>query len=681
MLKRIPFLKFFLAYAFGILFAYNYSFININLLYTLLTTWGLGYTIVLIFTKNTLNSSAKSISLGFLAQLFLITAGYIGYVKHLPAPNGQFKIAQKKSEAVFGVISQSVVVRGQSTNAILECQKVYIESKWQPSKGKILLTILNNNSPIKCGDQLLVMGNAKPITNRKTIGAFDEEKYYGHQHIYEKMTINATQWSKTGRDESYIFKRISEQWRKYCEEIIEKNITTSNEANISKALLLGVRTTLDKDLKQAYSNVGVIHILAVSGMHVALLFLLFNFFLKRFMIYNWGERYLPFLFLLLLWSFAFLTGLSASVVRAVVMFSFLLLAQIIGRKNNTINTIFVSAFVMLLYDAHYLFDVGFQLSYLAVLGIVWIHPWLFEKIIFKSKFPSMIWEAMSVTLAAQLVTTPLCIYYFHQFPTFFLPANLVLVFITNIIMYGLVLLMAFSWMAFLPSFIGAFIQWLLAVVNKIVMVVDKLPLSIIEFANISVAQTTFIYILIIGIILLLFNKKMVYAYFCIAASIGFSGSTIWQHWLIHQRKELLLISTDRLAVGWLDGTTLFLPLYQELNKSIKDKLRIYGVKNIIHNVPINQTKDSLKAQCLQGFSMLSHPHKFPHKNLLVQYQTLSLWAYSTKILNNNYHIIYWLKNNPHLPTTNTSKTIHLPYVGLTPNEILPIPISPLAQHL
>lgn len=681
MLRRIPFLKFFLAYAIGILFAYYYSFINIHLLYALLATCGLGYIIVLLFTKNTLHSSGKSKGLGFLGQLFLITAGYIGYVKHLPLPNDQLKNGHGQYNAFLGVVSQSVTARGHSTRAFLECQEKYVEGQWQPSKGNLLLIILNNTSPIQCGDQLLVRGIANPITNKMTLGAFDEEQYYGHQHIYEKMTIDHTQWSKTGTDASYILKRKSEQWRKYCEEIIEKNITTSNEANISKALLLGVRATLDKDLKQAYSNVGVIHILAVSGMHVALLFLLFNFLFKRFMIYKWGEKYLPYLFLLLLWGFAFLTGLSASIVRAVVMFSFLLLAQIIGRKNNTSNTIFVSAFVMLLYDAHYLFDIGFQLSYLAVLGIVWIHPWLFEKIIFKSKIPSMIWEAMSITLAAQLVTTPLCIYYFHQFPTYFLPANLILVFLTNIIMYGLVMMMAFSWMAYLPFWIGAIIQWLLAGINKIVFWVDNFPQSIIEFANISVAQTTFIYILIIGIILLINHKKIVYAYLCLAASIGFSGSTIGHNWFIHQRKELLLISANQLAVGLLDGNTLFLPLHLEINKSIKDKLRIYGVKNIVNNVPTYQTKDSLKAQCLQGFAILSSPNKFLHKNLLRQYETLNLWAYSTKISTNNYHIIYWLKNNQHLPTTNTSKTIHLPYISLRPNEIIVIPISLLAQQL
>ncbi len=495
MLRRIPFLKFSLAFIFGIILANTFAINQLLPCYIALIAIATAYLLVHIYIKNSVASHTKSQWLGLMSMLFLMVAGYVLHAQSLPKHIVKHVGNFTNIQAVCGTVAQSVVNHEQYASVVLDCEKIYAQDKWQQCKGKLLVTILGNKQlAVPCGDRLIVRGNLQAILNKKTLGAFDLEKYFAHQNIYQKIIVEERQWAKYGVNSGYYLRRISEQCRHYCEQIIDKNITTPNEASISKALLLGVRTAVDKDLKQAYSNAGVIHVLAVSGLHVALLFILFQFFFKRWMIYPWGEKYLPYLFLLLLWAFAFLTGLSASVVRAVVMFSFLLLAQLLGKKSNTTNTVFVSAMAMLLYHTHYLFDVGFQLSYLAVLGIVWVHPWLVQKLTFKNIVFSTIWEATSITLAAQLATAPLCIYYFHRFPTYFLPANLLIVAITNGIMYCLVALMAFS--AFVPvaKLLGMMVQYLLFFTNRLVLSIDQLPMSIIQFINMNVAQTILLYL-------------------------------------------------------------------------------------------------------------------------------------------------------------------------------------------
>lgn len=149
--------------------------------------------------------------------------------------------------------------------------------------------------------------------------------------------------------------------------------------------------------------------------------------------------------LLCLWSYAFITSLSPSVMRAVTMFSFIAIANVMQRQTNIYNTLAASAFLLLILEPNMVFEVGFQLSYLAVLGIVSIYPIVYPLFVFKSKWTDTLWQLNCVSIAALIATFPLGIFYFHQFPNYFLVANiLVLPLIPFIIYFGLSFLLLFK---------------------------------------------------------------------------------------------------------------------------------------------------------------------------------------------------------------------------------------------
>ena len=185
------------------------------------------------------------------------------------------------------------------------------------------------------------------------------------------------------------------------------------------ALTLGYKDALTPELRESFSTTGAMHVLAVSGLHVGIIFVVLEFLLSFLNRWRFGKRLKPILIIVLLWSYAFITGLSPSVLRSSVMFSCMAFGGVLGRKSNTYNTIFVSAFFLLFFNADLLFDVGFQLSYSAVIAIVYFQPKIAGLLYVRNRFLRWAWDLAAVSLAAQIGTAPFAIFYFHQLRYFY----------------------------------------------------------------------------------------------------------------------------------------------------------------------------------------------------------------------------------------------------------------------
>lgn len=675
MVKNTPFLKYFIAFVAGIILAYHIQLPDLTVIFGLLFLLFFIFAVLLTFTKPKLNNTSRPAWLGFIGISFLIVAGYLSYSNALPSHQKNHVSHLENLDGIMGVVVQSPTIHATFTSIIIDCKRAHKSRAWEPTTGKVLVRMYDYMpNSLHCGDQLLLAGTVEPIVSKKTIGAFDSKSFYALQKLYQQMSVGQSQIIKYGVDNSYFLKRISEQCAKYCENIIDKSITSKNEANISKALLLGVRSEVDKDLKRAYSNAGVIHVLAVSGLHVTILFAIFQIFFRRWMVRSRvGEIVSVCLLLLLLWAFAFITGLTPSVVRAVVMFSLFLLAQLLGRRGDMTNTVFVSAFIMLLCNAHYLFDVGFQLSYLAVLGIIWIHPWWFEKIEFKNKIYTKICEAASITVAAQLSTAPLCIYYFHQFPTYFLPANLLVIFLTNGVMILLIALLACSWIIWLPTLIAWLAQWLLLLSNKWVTMIDGLPLATVDSLSLDSIQLCCIYLLFAGLILVISSKKFYYSYLCLLAALAFVSAALYSEWKISKRNEIIIIAGDPMHIGIINGNCIYMPyISTPLPQASKVKLALYGIKYFEYG---NRNQPSI-AQYLHGFSMVALTKGTYINKVQNHYRSLGIDACYSNAINGGVYI-YWLRNIPEFPYSNLSKNSSVPYLKLAANDMIASPIHTL----
>jgi competence protein ComEC len=245
-------------------------------------------------------------------------------------------------------------------------------------------------------------------------------------------------------------------------------------------------------MKSAFSATGSMYFLAVSGLHVGIIYLFLAF------LFPFREnRKLAFLnlfvILTLLWAYALLCGMSISVVRAVLMLSFVTVAKYLNKNSNVINTILLSAFILLLVYPYNLFDVGFQLSYLAVLGIVLLYPKSYSFLTPRFVFTRWVWKVVCLSLSAQIATVGLSVYYFHQFPNYFLLSNLLLFPLVPIVLFSGILFFAFSWVPFINDIFFYVLKSSIWLFNRVVFEVEKLPFSLGDFLYLEKLDLLLIY--------------------------------------------------------------------------------------------------------------------------------------------------------------------------------------------
>ncbi|MBL7815322.1 MAG: ComEC/Rec2 family competence protein [Saprospiraceae bacterium] len=369
--------------------------------------------------------------------------------------------------------------------------------------GNLLLYIRKDslqNSPPQYGDLIVLHAAISEIEPPKNPDAFDFKRYLHFQNIHfqsfakqENIKILA---SRKGNPLIHTIKN----WQQKLIYILKNHLKTEREFAVGSALILGYRDAITDEVRDAYVETGSMHILAVSGMHILLIFNGFNWFLS---FYKTGNRHWrqskAGISIVLIWLFTLLTGAGASVLRAAVMATFLAIGNGWGRQMNIYNILAASAFALLLWNPFWLFDVGFQLSYLAVLGIVFFQPKLSKLLIINNKIFRYAWEATTVGLAAQIVVTPISLYYFHQFPTYFWLSGLLAVPVSSGALYAGVGLFFFHQVPFLSEWLGKILFCLVWAMNEIVFFIQKLPLSIVTGIWLSLVGVLSLYLVLFGI--------------------------------------------------------------------------------------------------------------------------------------------------------------------------------------
>jgi ComEC/Rec2-related protein len=304
------------------------------------------------------------------------------------------------------------------------------------SAGKIkqmeLLCYVKNAPSVQADYSYLLRCKPERIVNDTYPGAFDQERYYQLQNVSHRVFCNAEDLFKYKRTEKSFFLRNLAA----IKATISRDFTQAlspKAAVIARALILGERDGIDQELRSYFLATGSMHILAVSGMHIGLLILALLYILG-WLSFCLTRKQALLLVVGIVWYYAVLTGLSASVLRSVFMFSVLLLSQLTGKQMNQLNALFFSAFCLLLYDPLYLFDLGFQLSYLAMLGIYLYYEPIKNLACFKWRQLQQLWEGFALGLAATLTTLPLSMYHFHLYPNYAQVAGLCLMSLSSLIL-------------------------------------------------------------------------------------------------------------------------------------------------------------------------------------------------------------------------------------------------------
>jgi competence protein ComEC len=341
--------------------------------------------------------------------------------------------------------------------------------------GKILLNMSldTTKGPLRVDDEIVVFTTLQPITPPLNPHQFNYKKYLSNLGIEYQIKLASNNYFLKSTATKTVFGKAA-QMRGHIIENLKKENFGGEELGVIQALLLGQRNEITAEINTDYKNAGAYHILALSGLHIGILLGLLHFLLRPLELLPKGKTIKLVVIVLLLWSFAIMAGLSASILRAVTMFTFVAYALYLNRPTGNFNILALSLFfILLILDPLLLFQVGFQLSYAAVFSIVWIFPLLQKLWVPQMWFLKKGWELVSVSIAAQLGVLPISLYYFHQFPGLFLVSSLlILPFLTFILGFG-ILVIALSLTNSLPPILVTAYDTVIRWMNTIIGTVAK----------------------------------------------------------------------------------------------------------------------------------------------------------------------------------------------------------------
>lgn len=519
---------------------------------------------------------------GVLALTAIFLAGYLHLQMQTQSGDTDHILALGKSiEYYQATLTRYSEEKQKSWKAEAQVENVLVDGEWQKRKGKLVLYFSKEGftKPFKYGDQLLIKGSPQKVSPPANPGEFDYRKYLSYRNIFHQHFL---------RNGDVIFLRNDPPWtilefafdaRKWSEETLSKFVEGEREQAVASALVLGVTDNLDNELLNAYAATGAMHVLAVSGLHISIIYMILLWLMKPVLKLKSGEWILAITSLVLLWIYAFITGLSPSVLRAVTMFTFIALARPTQQSTNIFNTLGASVFCLLLFDPYLIMSVGFQLSYLAVIGIVYLQSAFYNLWEPKSYLADETWKISCVSVVAQIATFPLGLLYFHQFPNYFLISNLLVIPASFVVLIAGIVLLAVSFINVLGSIVGFVLTWSIKILNGIVFVVEQFPFSLLEDIDITTFQCWMLMMAIIMIILMFQFRKFMYAP---VAAIFLLMFTIgqWDHHLsTFQNKKLTVYNVQgHTAIDIFDhGQSLFFTDTTLLHQS--DRIRFHIHQN------------------------------------------------------------------------------------------------------
>lgn len=505
---------------------------------------------------------------GILLTAFLFFAGCsITYFKDVRHHKNWYGNYFTDSSYFIVRIDEPVSEKTKSYKADGYVEAIVNNGKVTDCQGKLLIYFSKDSSvnQLHYGDKILISKKLQPIKNSGNPGAFNYQRYAAFQQTFHNVFLKDKDWVLLEDKNVNPFKQFIFSSRLKILAALQSGITIGkDELGIAEALLIGYTNDLDKDLVQAYSNTGVVHIIAISGMHLGLIYVLLVWIFARIPGIRKSKWLKVILILSCLWLFSLLTGGSASVLRSAVMFTFITVGKNFFRQSSIFNSLAASAFVMLCYNPYYLWDVGFQLSYLAVVGIVIFQRPIYNVVYIKNKWADKVWQMVAVTTAAQILTFPVCIYYFHQFPLLFLFANLIAVPLSTIILYAEILLVAFSWIPIVHTWTGKLTAWLVWCMNKFIEWINSLSFAVWDKIPANLFTTWLLYAVIILGAAWLLNKNKLLLKLSLTSLIGFIICHTVVAFQVKQQQKIIVYNVPQhQALDFITGNT-----YQFVGDSI-----------------------------------------------------------------------------------------------------------------
>ena len=510
-LRKIPLLSYLIPFVFGIIVEIYLSTSSLIIPVIFIVVISL---LVLVLKAKCFHSSINKSP--FLLDLLLIVLFFIGGVILVQFHNklnyANYFENYNNKQSVYNVqIIKPLRVKPKSVQCEVEIFKVVNSDSDFCVNGRALLYLEKNLKSLALlqGDKIEFKAKWIKIKPPQNPGQFNYQKYLRFHQIYSQSYLDDDSWKLINRN-NYNPYTFSNKCRNYFLNLIRNSGVIDDQFAVVSALTLGYKDELSSQLKHAYSSAGAMHVLAVSGLHVGIVYGLLNFILNLLIPFKRLIVLKSIVILLCLWLYALLAGLSPSILRASTMLSFVIVGVAIKRESSIYNNIAASAFLLLFLNPFIIMQVGFQLSYLAVIGILYYQPKIYNLLTVKNYFFDKIWVITSVSLAAQIATFPVSLLYFHQFPVYFIFSNLIVIPAAFIILISALSLLVFQFCNPIYLLIGKCVNQTVYYINNVVSYIDEMPFSLVERISISVFETYLIFSLILSLTLAVKHKKLIF---------------------------------------------------------------------------------------------------------------------------------------------------------------------------
>ena len=484
------------------------------------------------------------------------------------------------NDFIIAMIEKPPVEKQKSLRAVLDVQGIGSAQKTTPASGKISVSFMKDSlaSTLRYGDVIILNTKCKEIDAPKNPAQFNYKEYMSFHNIYHQAFATPGKWKRIATGKGNVFFTAIFKLRESLMNEIRKFVSTPDELGVAGALLLGYNDYITPDVIQAYAASGALHVLSVSGLHVGVVYVVLLkllFFMNRSRTMRIWQTIIS---ITIIWIYACLTGLSPSVMRAAMMFSMIAGGKALKQQPDIYNIIGSSALLLLIFDPYIMTEVGFKLSYLAVLGIVHLHPLIYHKFTFKNKIADWTWNISAVSIAAQTTTFPLGLLYFHQFPNLFLVSNLIVIPVGNFLIVSGIAMFAAQIFYPLQWVIGKVFYQLALLLNKFVFALENIPYAILQGVTINGIETIFIYVMILLFVLLMRELRPKYTFMFLVILLALVAYNSYEY-ILQQRQESFTVYAvkSKQAIAVARGNNMYRNFDEDLLKN--ESAMLFNVKH------------------------------------------------------------------------------------------------------
>lgn len=605
--RLFPFVRVIIAFIFGVL------------LERFLPNWFISFTIIgllsvfyiifseVIFPSNSVKPQISS----FCILIIFLSAGYIRTVINIPG----FEVSHfihKMEEYDGGIaIIQEIPIKRTSLRTELRIINLCNSANKNciSTSGNAIVYFKLNDTVAqyyKPGDKIYFLGKLKEIGANTNPYSFDFKLYLYNRGITHQVYIwgekNHTLLEKDCL--SFIYQKAMKVRDEFV-AILRKYDKNDERFAVSSAMILGYKNLVSEDMYKAFSDSGAVHILAVSGMHLGVLATALAFILDKWKTKRKLFNAFKYIFVLgILWFFAFITGAAPAMVRAAIMFTFILYAKYFKPATNFYNVLAVCGILMLLYDPFMIYQASFQFSFLAILSLVYFQPYIKNWYTPHNFITKVIWELTSVAIAAQILVGPITIYFFHKFPLYFIITGVISVWLSTLALYSGMMLFIFEYMCSpINILLSKIFLLLMDLFIESVRIVKEIPLCSIDGLVLSEIELIIVYGILLMLMLYLINRK-----FYLIKSMLVLIAILWLNfgYRIHCANHQLLITIyDNRSYNQIeifDGRTAYDIRFDTIdtgtmaiNTFINQNNRIYHNINSVRE--LNQSSEFIGSNC------------------------------------------------------------------------------------